>query len=40
MATISVGDVIPGGTFRYVPYTAELDDGVSFFHDHGIKPSH
>lgn len=30
MATISVGDVIPVGTFKYVPYTVELDDQVCF----------
>ena len=26
---IKVGDTIPEGTFAYVPYTSELDDGVS-----------
>jgi hypothetical protein len=30
MATISVGNVIPAGTFKYVPYTSDLDDRVSF----------
>ena len=27
--TISVGDKIPEGTFKYVPYTPELENGVS-----------
>jgi len=26
--TISVGDILPEGTFKYVPYTDELADGV------------
>lgn len=26
---IKVGDVIPEGSFAYVPYTPELEDGVS-----------
>lgn len=26
---LAVGDTIPEGTFKYVPYTPELDDGVS-----------
>lgn len=29
--TIKVGDTIPEGTFGYVPYTPELEDGVSSF---------
>jgi hypothetical protein len=29
MATISVGEVIPAGSFKYVPYTPELESGVS-----------
>jgi len=28
--TIIVGDKIPEGTFKYVPYTPELENGVSF----------
>lgn len=27
--SLSVGDTIPEGTFKYVPYTPELEDGVS-----------
>ena len=27
--SIKVGDTIPEGTFKYVPYTPELDNGVS-----------
>ena len=30
---IKVGDVIPDGTFGYVPYTPELEDGVSAIHE-------
>ena len=29
MAAIKVGDKVPEATFKYVPYTPELDDGVS-----------
>ncbi|PPQ96912.1 hypothetical protein CVT26_005898 [Gymnopilus dilepis] len=29
MATIKVGDKVPEATFKYVPYTPELDDGVT-----------
>lgn len=29
MATIKVGDKIPSGTFKYVPYTPELDDALA-----------
>lgn len=28
---ISVGETIPEGTFKYIPYTPELADGVSLF---------
>jgi len=28
MATISVGDIIPEGTFTYVPYTPEMEDNL------------
>ena len=27
--SIKVGDTVPEGTFGYVPYTPELEDGVS-----------
>ena len=29
---IKIGDIIPQGTFGYVPYTPELEDGVRVFH--------
>jgi len=29
MASIKVNDIIPEGTFKYVPYTPDLEDGVS-----------
>lgn len=29
--TIKVGDTIPDGTFKYIPYTDQLADGVSLF---------
>jgi len=28
MASIKVGDTIPEGTFKYVPYSPELENGV------------
>lgn len=29
--TITVGETVPQGTFKYVPYTPELADGVSIY---------
>ncbi|KAF8885392.1 peroxiredoxin [Gymnopilus junonius] len=29
MATVQVGDKIPDATFKYVPYTPELEDGLA-----------
>ena len=31
--SLKLGDTIPEGTFKYIPYTPELDDNVSPFKD-------